>query len=132
MSDPISIIALCLALIVAGILIFLFKKRVIDETAIEGVGQILDGIPAEAGSPFEMIREYSKIAVRTVEQLVKNGIIQKDNTARKEKAMEIVETAAKIDGLEYGAAEKEIADSCVEAEVYNLPRNQKSPDGAEE
>lgn len=133
MTDPVSIIALVVALIVAGVLIVLFKKSVIDEGAITGVGQVLDGIPAPEGTPFAMIRNYAKIAVRTVEQLVKNGTIPRDDQARKDAAMNIVETAAKVDGLPYGAAEMEVADHCVEAEVYELPRNaQKPPDAAEE
>ena len=127
--DTISIIALCLALIVAGVLIVLFKKRLIDEKAIEGVGQVLDGIPVTEG-PFVMIRDYAKIAVRAVEQLVKNGQIAPDDTTRKDAAMNMVEAAAKADGLAYGAAEQEVADMCIEAEVLGLPRNQqKPPDG---
>ncbi len=123
MKDPISIIALCVALIVAGVLIFLFRKHLIDEKAIEGVGQVLDGIPITEG-PFAVIKEYAKIAVHAVEQLVNKGEIQRDDKARKDAAMEIVETAAKVDGLTYGAEEKKIADYCVEAEVGDLPRNQ--------
>jgi len=129
MTDPVSIIALCLALITAGVLILLFKKRIIDEKAIEGVGQVLDGIPISEG-PFVMIREYAKIAVHAVEQLVKNGKIDRDDETRKNKAMAMVETAAKVDGLTFGEAEKETASICIEAEVQDLPRNQlKPPDG---
>ena len=133
MTDPVSIIALVVALNVAGVLIVLFKKSVIDEGAIAGVGQMLDGIPVVEGTPFAMIRNYAKIAVRTVEQLVKNGTIPRDDKTRKDAAMNIVEAAAKIDGLPFGAAEMEVANHCVEAEVYELPRNaQKPPDAAEE
>lgn len=129
MFDWTSILALCISLIVAGLLIVLFKKRMIDENTIAGVGQVLDGIPVAEG-PFSLIREYAKVAVRTVDQLVKNGVIQKDDKARKDAAMTMVEAAAKVDGLAYGAAEMEVADYCVEAEVYSLPRNQKPPDAA--
>ena len=73
---------------------------------------------------------YAKIAVRAVEQLVKNGTIQRDDKARKDAAMNMVEAAAKTDGLPFGAAEQEVADMCIEAEVQELPRNQqKPPDG---
>ena len=132
MNETLLIVALVVALLVAGVIILLYKKRVIDEGAIAGMGQVLDGIPVEEGSPFEMIRNYARVAVRTVEQLVKNGTISRDDKARKDAAMNIVEAAAKVDGLPYGAAEIEIADNCVEAEVFDLPRNQKPPDGAEE
>ena len=127
MTDPVSIIALVVALIVAGVLIFLFKKSLIDQNAIAGVGQVLDGIPAAEGSAFALIRNYAKVAVRTVEQLVKNGTIPRENTARKDAAMNMVEAAAKTDGLAYGAAEMEVADMCIEAEVNVLPRNQQKP-----
>ena len=131
MTDPVSIIAFCLALIVAIILIVLFKKRVIDAGDITGTAEIMEGIPLpEGGGAFNLIVSYAKIAVRAVEQLVKNGTIQRDAKARKDKAMTIVETAAKIDGIEFGAKEQEIADACIEAEVQELPRNQqKPPDG---
>ena len=131
MNETISIvIALCLALLTAGVLILLFKKRMIDEEAISGVEKVLEGIPAAEGSTFAMIRNYAKVAVRTVEQLVKNGTISRDDAARKDAAMNMVEAAAKADGMAFGAAETEIADMCVEAEVYDLPRNQKPPDAA--
>lgn len=129
MTDTVSIIALCLALIVAGVIILLFKKRIIDEKAIEGVGEVLDGIPITEG-PFVMIRDYAKIAVRAVEQLVKNGTIDRDDETRKSAAMNMVEAAAKVDGLTFSDAEKKAASICIEAEVQELPRNQqKPPDG---
>lgn len=128
MNNTVVIIALAIALILAGMLVFLFKKRIIDEKAISGVGQVLEGIPVEEGSPFAMIRNYAQVAVGAVEQLVKNGIIQRDNKARKDAAMNMIEAAAKVDGLAYGAAEMEVAGFCVEAEVQELPRNKKPPD----
>ena len=133
MTDPVSILAFCLALITAVILIVLFKKRIIDAGDIEGTGEILEGIPLPEGcGAFGLFVNYAKIAVRAVEQLVKNGTIKPDNEARKSAAMNMVEAAAKADGLEYGAAEMEVADMCIEAEVQQLPRNQKPPDTAEE
>lgn len=130
MNDPVSIIALVVALIVAGVLIFLISRKSITVEAIEGAGKILDGIPVVEGSPFAKIKEYAQIAVKTVEQLVKTGVIPRNDKARKDAAMNIVERAAKIDGLPYGAAEIEVASDCVEAEVQTLPRNQqKPPDG---
>ena len=73
---------------------------------------------------FSQILEYSKTAVLTVQQLVKTGIINKDNEARKKAAMDIVEAAAKVDGLEYTEAEREVASACIEAEVAQLPKEQ--------
>ena len=133
MTDPVSIIAFCLALIVAVLLIVLFKKRIIDDGDITGTGEILQAIPVPEGSgAFGLIVQYAKIAVSAVEQLVHNGIIKPDNASRKNAAMNMVAAAAKIDGVPYGAEEMEVADYCVEAEVQQLPRNQKPPDTAEE
>ena len=99
MTDPVSIIAFCLALIVAIILIVLFKRRVIDAGDITGTAEIMEGIPLpEGGGAFSLIVSYARIAVRAVEQLVKNGTIQRDDKARKEAAMNMVEAAAKTDG----------------------------------
>lgn len=131
MTDPVSIIAFCLALIVAIILIVLFKRRIINADDIAGTSEILEGIPMpEGGGAFALIASYAKIAVKAVEQLVSSGKLQRDDNARKNAAMNMVEIAAKVDGIPYGAEEKEAADMCVEAEVKELPRNQqKPPDG---
>ena len=131
MTDPVSIIAFCLAFLCAVILIILFKKRVIDAGDIEGTGEILEGIPLPEGNgAFNLFVNYAKIAVKAVEQLVKNGVITRDDKARKDAAMNMVEAAAKVDGVPFGAAEMEVADICIEAEVQELPRNQqKPPDG---
>lgn len=125
MNNGMSIVALIVALAAAGAVILLFKKRIIDESAIEGIGQVIEGIPAVAGTPFAMIREYARIAVRTVEQLVKNGTIPRDDEARKEAALDMIETAAKLDGIKFGDAEEEAADMCIEAEVFDLPSTEK-------
>lgn len=128
MTDPVSIIAFCLALIVAVTLIILFKKRIIDADVIAGTGQVLDDLPAEGFGPFSVIASYARTAVHAVDQLVKNGIIQRDDKARKDAAMNMVEAAARVDGLSYGAQEMEVADMCIEAEVHEQHNSQKPPD----
>ena len=133
MYDPISIIAFCLAIIVAVALILLFKKRVIDADVIEGTGEIMDAIPIPEGcGAFGLIASYAKTAVHAVEQLVKNGVIKRDDQIRKDRAMTIVECAAKVDGIAFGAQEQDMASYCIEAEVQQLPRNQKPPDAEAE
>ena len=134
MTDPITIIAYVIAIVVAVVLIVLFKKRIIDADVIDGTTQVLEGLPVAEmnGGAFATIRSYAEIAVKAVDQLVKLGVIQREDKARKDKAMEIIENAARVDGLPYGAEEMAIADICVEAEVYDLPRNQKPPNAAEE
>ena len=84
-------------------------------------------MPVTMGSGlFGKIYEYSRAAVLTVEQLVKTGQIAKEDQARKDKAMEIVEQAAKVDEVPFGAAESEMASLCIEAAVQQLPRNQQA------
>lgn len=129
MNDPVSIIALVVSLIVAGVLIFLASRKKITIEAIEGAEKVLEGIPVMEGSPVSKIKEYAQIAVKAVEQLVKTGVIPREDGIRKDTAMTIIENAAKVDGLPYGAAEMDAASYCVEAEVQDLPRNQKPPDG---
>ena len=122
----ISLIASLVALAVGIVLIVLYKRKVVDGELIEGTANLMQGIEFPQGSAFGMILEYAKTAVLTVEQLVKTGVIGKDDETRKNAAMNIVEQAAKVDGLPYGAAEMEVASACIEAEVAELPRNQKT------
>ena len=131
-NTVLSIIAVVLALIVGVALIILYKRRVIDGELIEGTASLMHEIEIPADSAFGKILEYAKTAVLTVEQLVKTGVINRDDESRKTKAMEIVETAAKVDQLEYGNDEKEIASACIEAEVSQLPRNRMDPPFAEQ
>lgn len=122
-STTLSIIA-CVIAIGVGIGMFvMYKKRLIDKEMIEGVAALLRDIEIPVGSVFSMILEYAKTAVLTVEQLVKTGVINKDDESRKKAAMDIVEAAAKADGIEYTKAEEEVASACIEAEVAKLPRN---------
>lgn len=123
----ISLIAFAASVALAVALIVLYKKRVIDEDAISGASKVLEGI-AVSGGLFETIRQYAETAVKTVEQMVKTGAIDRDDAMRKSAAMNIVRNAAEVDGIKMGAAEILAASDCIEAEVQNLPRNQKPPD----
>ena len=132
MNDYMSIIAIAVALAVFVALVILYKKRVIDADMISGVNEIMQELPVVEGSGvFAAIHNYAKIAVKTVDQLVKTGAIDRDDEARKNAAMDIVANAARVDGVPYGQAEMDVASACIEAEVYDLPRNQKPPDTAE-
>ena len=128
-EKTLGIIAILVSLIVGIALIVLYKKRVLDGEMLEGAATLLQGVEIPQGSIFSKILEYSRTAVLTVEQLVKNGVISREDEIRKNTAMNIVESAAKVDGLPYGAAEMEIASACIEANVAELPRNQKKDDG---
>lgn len=134
-STVLSMIAVVLALIIGVALIVLYKRQVIDSELIEGTANLMKEIELPelpVDSVFGKILEYAKTAVLTVEQLVKTGVINRDDESRKTKAMEIVETAAKVDQLDFGCDEEEIASACIEAEVSQLPRNKKDPPFAEE
>lgn len=134
MSNEIAIlIAVVVAMAVLISLVFLYKKRVIDADVIHGINDVFQTLPVTEGKGLVgMIREYSRIAVQAVEQLVDTGKISRDDEARKDKAMEIVAQAARIDDVPFGAAEQDMASNCIEAEVSQLPRNQKPPDTAAE
>lgn len=126
--DTWTIIAICAALVIGIALFVLYKKGILDGETIHGTSAIMQGLPIEAGgSLFGLILEYSRTAVLTVEQLVKTGAINRDDKTRKETAMQIVQNAADVDGVPFGAAEIEAASNCIEAEVRKLPRNQQTP-----
>ena len=134
-STVLSMIAVVLALISGVALIVLYKRQVIDSELIEGTASLMKEIELPelpVDSVFGKILEYAKTAVLTVEQLVKTGVINRDDESRKMKAMSIVETAAKVDQLDFGSDEEEIASACIEAEVSQLPRNKKDTPFAEE
>ena len=134
MSNEIMIlIAVVIAMGLVISLVILYKKRVIDADVIHGINSVFQTLPVTEGKGLVgMIREYSRIAVQAVEQLVDSGKISRDDAVRKDKAMEIVAQAARIDEVPFGAAEQDLASNCIEAEVNQLPRNQKPPDGAGE
>lgn len=121
MNNTAVIIACLCALIVGVGLILLYKKKIVDEGLIHGVSEIMDGIIVEDQSVFGLILEYSRTAVKTVEQLVKTGKIEPDDTSRKDAAMRIVAEAARVDQIEFGPTEQDVASACIEAEVHNLP-----------
>lgn len=133
-SNEIAIlIAVVIAMALAIALIVLYKRRVIDADVIQGISGVFQTLPVTEGKGvFGMIREYAQTAVQTVEQLVKIGAISRDDATRKDKAMDIVAQAARIDEVPFGTAEQDMASYCIEAEVQQLPRNQKPPDDAAE
>ena len=124
-ESMITAIALVVALIVSLALLILHQRGTIKEETVHGVSEILQSLPVTMGSGlFGKIMEYSQTAVLAVEQLVQIGEVKKDNTARKEAAMEIVEMAALCDDVPFNDLERATADVCIEAAVHQLPRNQ--------
>lgn len=129
-QSDITLIAIGVAVILAFVIMILFTKKVIRRETVEGIADVIRDLPVTMGSGlFGKIYEYSRTAVLAVEQLVKNGEIEPDNEARKNKAMGIVQKAAQVDDVPFGAQESEIADACIEAQVQQLPRNQKTVSG---
>lgn len=126
-NNTMTIIALAVAVLVGFALLALYMKKVIRKDTLEQIVETVKDMPVTMGSGlFGKIYEYSRAAVLTVEQLVKTGQITKEDQARKDKAMEIVEQAAKVDEVPFGAAESEMASMCIEAAVQQLPRNQQA------
>lgn len=123
-QNEVTLISLAVAVIVAFVIMILYMKRVIGRETVEAVADVVRDLPVTMGSGlFGRIWEYSRAAVLTVEQLVKNGEIQTDDESRKQKAMEIVATAAVVDDVPFGLQEREVASALIEAEVNQLPRN---------
>ena len=75
---------------------------------LEQIVEAIQAMPVTMGSGlFGKIYEYSRAAVLAVEQLVDVGKVQPDDQSRKDAAMHIVEAAAKVDEVPFGAAEGE-------------------------
>ncbi len=121
------LIALAVAVLVGFALLLLYMKKVIKKDTLEQIVEAIQAMPVTMGSGlFGKIYEYSRAAVLAVEQLVDVGKVQPDDQSRKDAAMHIVEAAAKVDEVPFGAAEGEMADVCIEANVKQLPRNQQA------
>ena len=116
-------IALIIGILIGVALIYLINTRKLDGKTLESVSTLLEALPFPAeDSVFGLIAKYAKTAVLTVEQMVEQGKIPKNNESRKSTAMDIVKTAAAVDGIEFGKNESMLASSCIEAEVHELPR----------
>ena len=126
-KNTITLVALAVAAVIGFTLVILVVKKVIRKETVEGIADVIREMPVTMGSGlFGKIYEYSRAAVLAVEQLVNIGQIAKEDQVRKDKAMEIVELAAKVDEVPFGAAESEMASLCIEAAVQQLPRNQQA------
>lgn len=118
-------IALIIGIAIGIGLICLVNARKLDGKTLDSVSTLLEALPFPAeDTVFGLIAKYAKTAVLTVEQMVEQGKIPKNNESRKSTAMDIVKTAAAVDGIEFGKNESMLASSCIEAEVHELPRKQ--------
>ncbi len=119
----ISIIAMIVAAVTAVGLILLYKRGFVTTSGLEALSALLKDVDVSQYSNVDRLKEYAKMAVDAVEQMAKSGAIQPDNETKKQIAMNTVQHMALADKIDLTRAEMTVADSLVEAAVYNLPRN---------
>lgn len=119
----IAIAAIALAVLIGIVLIYLLKKKFIKPETVTQAAELLDGIEVVGSGFIQQLAEYAKIAVHAVEQLAKQGVIEKNNEKKKKTALEYVQTFAKIDEVSLSPADLDTADVLIEAAVNELPRN---------
>lgn len=126
-TEVMQILCMIGVAVLAVLLAWIVKKGYVGQDALHGLELILQAVPKqESGIVNDLVR-YAGIAVRTVEQLVKNGELQKDDTVRQLQAIEIVRELALMDYAEdeVDEIENDVIADIVEAEVNRLPRNTK-------
>ena len=119
----IAIAAIALAVLIGIMLIYLLKKKFIKPETVTQAAELLDGIEVVGSGFIQQLAEYAKIAVHAVEQLAKQGVIEKNNETKKKTALEYVQTFAKIDEVSLSPADLDTADVLIEAAVNELPPN---------
>ncbi|MGN1369362.1 MAG: hypothetical protein ACI4WX_10865 [Aristaeellaceae bacterium] len=123
----ILITCLSIALTVAGMLIYLYKHGLLPEktlTSMAALTEKLTEMLKDMGTHTVVasLSEYAAKAVRVVEQMVKNGQIEKDNEARKQKARCIVQSLALVDGADLDMIERSMdaVNDLIEAAVNEM------------
>ena len=104
---------------IAVILVILYRKNKVNEEYLRMLSDYLDTVD-DGSNIVSLLAGYAKRAVLAVEQMVKAGVIPKENETRKNMALRIVSELATADGVEMNEADKIAADSLVESEVYEL------------
>ena len=118
-----AIAAIALAALIGITLIYLLKKKIIKPETITQTADLIDGIEVVGSGFIQQLAEYARIAVHAVEQLAKQGVIEKDNAVKKRTAMEYLQTFAKVDEVSLSPGDLDTADVLIEAAVNELPRN---------
>lgn len=109
-----------IAFVAVGVAVaFLYCKNQINAESIDMLIEYLDTIDDGDGI-VPLLAGYAKKAVTAVEQMVKIGLLVKENEARKDKAMQIVEELALADGIELSEDDKIAADYLIESEVFEM------------
>lgn len=107
-------VALCAAMIVTMVL--LYKRGYLTGEAIGKLTETVEALPHDFGNDLvNALRWYCQLAVDAVDQLVKNGTLDKNDTERKERALYIVEQLANADGRKFGGDEIAITGTLIES-----------------
>lgn len=128
----IAVAALAASLIVAGVLIFLYKKGAVQHNDLTNIGTMINSVVSmlkgmgKDDSVVSMFAEYAAKAVRIVEQLVKNGEIEKDNVIRKGIAHQTIVQLALADGVGVETIDENegVIDVLIEAAVNEMQDSQ--------
>lgn len=117
---------LTVALTIAGMMIYMYKKGLLPEKTLTSMATLTDQLTEVlkdmGSSPIvATLSEYAAKAVRVVEQMVKNGQIEKDDGIRKTMALNIVEKLASADGDDLDMmADKDTIGYLIEAAVNEM------------
>lgn len=115
MNWELFVAILTCALLIVG-LVLLYKRGYLSDKAIALLSSTVKELPADYGNSFvNALRWYCQLAVDAVDQLVRNGTIDKDNDIRKDWALDIVEKLAAIDNKKLTAEQIDAADTMIES-----------------
>ena len=107
-------LGLC-AILIAG-LALLYKHGYLPGEAIGKLTETVQALPHDFGNDLvNALRWYCQLAVDAVDQLVKNGTLDKQDDERKERALCIVEQLANVDGRKLGCEEIAVAGTLIES-----------------
>ena len=128
MENWVGIASLVVSLGIAGVMIYMYKKEKMSESDISNIAGLIDQVTnvlnglGKGESLVAVFAEYAAKAVRIVEQMVKNGQLEKDNEVRKCEARAIVEQLAIADGVdaEMIFTNTETIDNLIEAAVNEM------------
>lgn len=119
-------LALC-AILIAG-LALLYKHGYLPGEAIGKLTETVQALPHDFGNDLvNALRWYCQLAVDAVDQLVKNGTLDKKDDERKERALFIVEQLANVDGRQLGCDEIAVAGTLIESILGQ--ENKEKPQG---
>lgn len=114
-----TILCVAFAVISGGLIAWMYHKNKLNEQNIGDIAYQLDMLDDGEGV-VAILAGYAKKAVMAVEQMVKAGIIPKENVARKAEAATIVKELAEKDGLCIDSDDGWIIGNLIETSVYEM------------